>query len=225
MKPAGRMPSSNTPRRRPAQLSRYAHAVAPTLFLILAGCASGDSIVKVFEDPGFDGGPFNHVLVIGVHKDIRLRRRFENALASTISEAGSAATASLSVMEAASTIDRDAVVAAVRRTDADAVMITRVLDVEMSVTVNEGRSTTVAQRRNDIPLADFFRYDYVEYSDPMTYSAVRTVVLSTDLYNVADEMRIWSIESNSFEKETTDDIINSASRSIMAQLRRDGLIE
>jgi hypothetical protein len=189
------------------------------------GCANGDSIVKVYEDPGFNGGPFNNILVVGVHKDIQARRLFEDALASTISETGSQATTSLSVMEAASTIDRDAVVAAVRRAGADAVLITRLLDDDLSVRVSEGRTTAVAQRRSDVPLADFFRYDYVEYQDPTTYSTIRTVVLSSDLYNVSDETRIWSIESSSFEKESTDEILDSATRGISTQLRRDGLIE
>jgi hypothetical protein len=207
------------------RMHKFLPLLVLAMFLSLLGCASGDSIVKVFEDPAFEGGPFSHVLVIGVHKDIRLRRRFEDALVTEISRAGSTATASLSVMEAASAIDRDAAIAAVRRTGADAVLITRVLSSEVSVTETEGRSTTAAQRRNDVPLADFFRYDYVTYTDPMTYSSVQTVMLSTDLYNVADEMRIWSVESSSFEKETTNDIINSAGRSITTQLRRDGLIE
>ena len=192
--------------------------------LSLVSCASSDSIVKVYEDAAFEGGPFNKVLVVGVHEDSNLRRRFENALASEIGEGASDATASLSVMQASSPIDRDSVLAAVREIDADAVMITRVLDVERSVTVDEGRSTTVAQRRDDIPLADFFRYDYVMYTDPMTVSTVYTVILSTDLYNVSDETRIWSVESSSFEKEDAGDIIESTSRTISMQLRRDGLI-
>ena len=219
------MSSKTTTPLMSVRLCSYAPSAALGLAVLLAGCAASDSVVKIYEDAAFESASFNHVLVIGVHKDVRLRRRFEDALVSEISRAGSIATASLSVMAAASAIDRDAVVAVVRRTDADAVMITRVLDSEVSVTANEGRSTMEAQRRDDIPLADFFRYDYVEYQDPMTYSTVRTVVLSTDLYNVDDETRIWSVESSSFEKETTGDIVDSASRLISTQLRRDGLIQ
>ena len=192
--------------------------------LYLAGCASNDSIVKVYEDPEFRGGTFDHVLVVGAYNDIIIRRQGENALAAVISATGSEATPSLAVMEAASELDRNSVVAAAERVGADAVLVARVLDVEHRIVEADGRSTTVAQRRDDVPLVDFFRYDYETYADPMTYSAVRTVLLSIDLYDVDTENRIWSVESTSFEKETTDEIIDGASSRIAAQLRTDGLI-
>ena len=127
-------------------------------------------------------------------------------------------------MEAASELDRNSVIAAAARTGADAVLVVRVLDVERRITAAGGQSTTVAQRRDDVPLVDFFRYDYESYADPTTYSAVRTVVLSTDLYEVESEDRIWSVETTAFEKETTSEIIDSVSRQLAAQLRADGLI-
>ncbi|MGI9259302.1 MAG: hypothetical protein ACR2QQ_10730 [Gammaproteobacteria bacterium] len=195
-----------------------------SLTLFVSGCASNDSIVKIYEDPGFDEGPFDHVLVVGAYNDIIIRRQGENALAAVISATGSDATPSLAVMEAASGLDRNSVVAAAGRVGADAVLVARVLDVETSIVETDGRSTTVAQRRDDIPLVDFFRYDYETYADPMTYSAVRTVILSSDLYDVDTEARIWSVESTSFEKESTSEIIDGASRQIAAQLRADGLI-
>jgi len=103
-------------------------------------------------------------------------------------------------------------------------MITRLLDVESNTSVEEGRVTATAQRRNDIAMVDFFRYDYAEYRDPMTVSTVHTVILLTDLYNVADENKIWSVESTSFDKASVYGVIDGTSRGITDQLRRDRLI-
>lgn len=207
-----------------AKPKKLVRGLAVLAFVALSACASGDRLVKLYENVDFDAGPFDHVLIVGAYNDIILRRQGENALAAVISATGSEATPSLAVMEAASGLDRDSVVAAAGRTGADAVLVTRVLDVEHRIIGVSGQATTIAQRRDDIPLVDFFRYDYVTYSDPMTYSAVRTVVLSSDLYDVDSEERIWSVESTSFEKETTNEIIDGASRRIAAQLRADGLI-
>lgn len=218
------MKNQNFKTRGHADHKKHLSKLAILAVVVLAACASSDSLVKLYEDVDFDAGPFDHVLIVGAYNDIILRRQGENALAAVISATGSEATPSLAVMEAASGLDRDSVVAAAGRTGADAVLLTRVLDVEHRIINVSGQETTIAQRRDDIPLVDFFRYDYVTYSDPMTYSAVRTVILSSDLYDVDSEERIWSVESTSFEKETTDEIIDGASRRIAAQLRADGLI-
>ena len=210
--------------RRHANVKSLLRGIAILVVAVLSACASSDSLVKVYEDVGFDARPFDHVLIVGAYNDIILRRQGENALAAVIRATGSEATPSLTVMEAASGLDRNSVVAAAGRAGADAMLVTRVLDVEHRIIEVSGQATTVAQRRDDVPLVDFFRYDYVTYADPMTYSAVRTVVLSTDLYDVNSENRIWSVETTAFEKETTSEIIDGASRRLAAQLRADGLI-
>lgn len=192
--------------------------------LLLAGCAASDRVVKTYESPDFDGGPFNRILIVAAHEETGTRRLFENSLRAVLNENGAIAVTSLSVMDAEEPIEREPVIAAVRETGADAVLVTRLLDVASSTSVEGGRTATDAQRRNDIPLADFFRYDYVEYQDPMTITTVRTVVLSTDLYNVADETKVWSAESTSFDKETVYGVIGSATRGLTDQLRRDQLI-
>lgn len=192
--------------------------------VLLFGCASSDRVVKIYEDATFAGSPFNRILVVAAHEEVGNRRQFENSLVRVLNENGPVAVASLSVMQADEPIDRDALIVAVRETGADAVMITRLLDVEFSTSVEGGRVTATAQRRNDIAMVDFFRYDYAEYRDPMTVSTVHTVILLTDLYNVADENKIWSVESTSFDKASVYGVIDGASRGITDQLRRDRLI-
>ena len=208
---------------------RLAGALKPGLLLasafLLAGCATSDSVVKIYESPDFNGGPFDKVLIVGAHESTGTRRLFEDSLAAVINENGAFAVPSLSVMDADDPIEREAVIVAVRETGADAVLVTRLLDVQSTTTVEGGRSAGAeARRRDDLALADFFRYDYVEYQDPMTITTVRTVVLSTDLYNVADETKVWSAESTSFDKESVYGVIGGATRALTDQLRRDQLI-
>ena len=207
------MPAMNS-----AKFSPWAAILGAAL---LSGCATSERIVKVFEDPNFDAGPFTRILVVGVHEDRGIRRQFENSLVAAMNTTGPAAVASLSLMSADDPIERDPVVAAVRETAADAVLITRLVDVESTTSVQGGRSAGADAVRRD---NNFFRYDYVEYQDPMSVTTVRTVILSTDLYNVADENKIWSVESTSFDKGSVYGLIDGSSQSITDQLRRDGLI-
>ncbi len=193
--------------------------------VLLVACATSERIVKVYENPEFHGEPFAKILVVGAHEDSGIRRRFEDSLVTAIIAASGVAVSSLSVMSADAPIEREPLLAAVRASGSDAVLITRLLNAEISRRTEGGRTTAAAQRRNNIPLADFFRYDYVEYQDPMTVTTVRTVVLSTDLYNVADESKVWSVESTSFDKASVYGLIDGSSGAISAQLARDGLID
>ena len=73
-------------------------------------------------------------------------------------------------------------------------------------------------------MADFFRYEYAEYQDPMTITTVHTVILATDLYDLASESKVWGVESTSLDKATVDATIDGASRAIARALSNDGLL-
>jgi len=104
------------------------------------------------------------------------------------------------------------------------VLVTRLVDTNIRAEAEQGPSTLVVERRDDIPLVDAFRYTYNEYEDPMVVTTIRTVVLATDLYDVASEARIWSVESTSMDKESVYDIVDGASSALAGALARDGLI-
>ncbi len=127
-------------------------------------------------------------------------------------------------MRSTDEISRDSIVEIVETENFDAVLVTRLVDLDIQIERREGRSTAQAQRRDDLPLVDFFRYDYVEYQDPMTSTTVRTVVLVTDLYNVADESKVWSVESTSIQKDGVYELINDISGALASALTRDNLI-
>jgi len=192
---------------------------------LIAACAAPDRVVRLYRDAEFVGGPFSSVLVVGVHEDADMRRRFEESVVRYLTATDTDAASSIEHMGAGEQIDRESLIAAANAIGSDAVLITRLLDVQTSSEIQQGRSTFDAERRSNVPLADFFRYDYAEYQDPMSITTVRTVVLATDLYNLANEAKIWSVESTSFDKASVDAIIDGASRGISGALATDGLID
>lgn len=194
--------------------------------LILTGCAGSTAdVVKSYELIKPVGAPYQRILVVGAHPDRAIRRQFEEALMNDLREAQADAISSISVMDPEAKLSRETVAAAAASARADAVLVSRPQDVRWSATQSESRSTTEAQRKRGDNLRDFFRYDYVEYEDPMSLSAVRTVVVTTALYRVSDGTLIWSVESKAIEKETALDVIESIAGSTRRQLQRDGLIE
>jgi hypothetical protein len=196
------------------------------LALLLCACAStGDRVVKVFEDRAALDSPYTRILVVGAHAETGTRRTFEDSVVRALAALGAEARSSLAVMDAAQNIDRESVVAAMREAGADAVLVTRVVDIETQSEIEQGQTQAELARRNDVPLADFFRYEYVESADAMTVTTVRTVILETDVYDAASEKKIWSVESTSFDKQTAYGVIDGVARAISAELERDGLIQ
>jgi hypothetical protein len=202
-------------------------ALAATAALALTACAStGDRVVKVYEDrEALAAAPYNRILVVGAHAQTGTRRTFEESVVRALAALGADARSSLAVMDEAENIDRDSVVAAVREAGADAVLVTRVVDIEAHSEVEQGQTQAELARRNDVPLADFFRYEYIESADAMTVTTVRTVILETDVYDAASEKKVWSAESTSFDKQTAYGVIDGVARAISAELERDGLIQ
>jgi len=203
---------------------RYCRLLLLAVMSLLWSCASSDRIVRTYQDPAFDGGPFAKILIVGVSPDNGIRRRFEDSLVTAINPNNTVAVSSLAVMGADEPVERESLLAAARETGSDAVLITRLLNAESNTSTQGGRAGVDTQRRGDIPLADFFRYDYVEYQDPLTTSTVNTVSLTTDLFGVADETRVWSADSVSLDKASVYGLIDGSTGSISMQLTRDGFI-
>src|SRR5690349_10422114 len=109
--------------------------------LVIRAAAAADEVVKTYRDPGFNG-TVSKILVVGVHEDFNVRGQFENTVARALRAAGTAGEASLYSVSSAGALTPDALVAAARRARADAVLVTRVVDVK---TENPGATATFTQ--------------------------------------------------------------------------------
>jgi hypothetical protein len=184
---------------------------AALLTLCLAGTAAGDEVVKVYQDPAF-AATLSKILVVGVHEDIGVRGQFENTVSRALRAAGASAEASLYTVSSARELTADALVAAAGRVRADAVLVTRVVDVQ---TENPDATTS---------FTEYFRA-YSRYEDPLPVTATHTVRVTTDLYVVASQARIWGVESTAFQKPNLFGVIDGIAKAVTAQLRTDGLIQ
>lgn len=184
-------------------------------YVLLLGCflaaaAAADEVVKIYQDPAFDA-TVSKILVVGVHEDRSVRGQFENAVARALRSAGASGEASLFTAAGSGPLTPETLVASARRARADAVMVTRVVDV---------RTENVDP---DSDLNEYFRA-YSRYEDPLPVTATHTVRVRTDLYLVDSEARIWGVESTAVDKANLFGVIDGIAKAVSAQLRTDGLI-
>jgi hypothetical protein len=184
--------------------------IALLLALLVACAAAADEVVKTYQDAAFDA-TVAKILVVGVHEDFGVRGQFENTVARALRALGTASEPSLYSLSSARDLTADALVAAARKARADAVMVTRVVDVQ---TENRDATTT---------FTEYFEA-YSKYADPMPITTSYTVRVRTDLYLVDGQTRVWGVESTAFEKQNLFGVVDGIAKALAAQLRKDGLI-
>jgi len=180
------------------------------LGVLAGGAASADEVVKTFQDATFKGN-VSKILVVGVHDDRSIRGQFENSVSRALRAVGGGGEASLYSVAGVGEITAETLIAAAQRARADAVMVTRVVDVQ---TENPDATTS---------FSEYFQA-YSKYGDPLPVSTTYNVRVRTDLYLVEGQKRIWAVESTTFEKANLFGVIDGISKALSAQLRTDGLI-
>lgn len=188
----------------------------------ITACASRDPVEVLYS--GEVAQPFSNLLVIGDYTSADARRDFEAAFVRALREAGVGARYSLEFIRSTEALDRETVVRIAADAGADGVLISRGISLEGDADIEEVRETAEAERRNDIPFADFFRYTYVQYRDPAEIELTATVVLETNLFRVADEARVWHVQSSAVNKSSLFEIVTDEARALTRALARDGLI-
>jgi hypothetical protein len=201
--------------------------VVVALFL-MAGCAT-TSMVDTWKDPNYKGKGFHNFLVVGITKDPGVRRVFEDIFTAELRSRGLQATASYSVTPQEQAVTKELLAAAVKKTGADAVVTTRVVNVQQQ-TVTPGYVDTYGSGPNyyphRYPQRDLYSYygTTTQVIQPPTVQNYQVATLETVLFDVADAAMIWSGTSTAFETNQAVTTSKDLSKLIIQNLIKAGLI-
>ena len=95
-----------------------------------AGCGSSTQIVNQWGDPDYVSPRFNRILVIGVSKQLSIRRTFEDVFVARLKAEGIDAVPSYRYIPEDGQVDEARLQEAVKRANADAAIVTRLVRVE-----------------------------------------------------------------------------------------------
>lgn len=193
--------------------------------LVLAACSTSSiKPVTTFQEPGYEKSGFNNVLVIGVAGSYESRTQFERLMTSRLNATGTTATAYFGVVGRNKEITRNDVTDAVRARGFDAVVLTRVLSQQTSVSEKDGASTAKSTRRDANSAIDLFRYDYEVLNNPKSINIKSTVLLATEVFSAEDEKRVYEMQTTISDKVNITVLIDEAVNSIVAHLHKDGIV-
>jgi hypothetical protein len=207
---------------------RFATILVAILFM-LTGCATTE-FTSVWKDESFKGHP-RKLMVIGMAKKPVLRRVFEDEFVRQLKNAGTDAVASYKVISTEKLPDEQVIAAKMREVQADAVLITRLVDKKVVRTYVPGRM--------DYPMGFWYdRYpayygtwpSYYSYGSSFMYSPGyvaedQYALMETCLYAADGGNLIWSATSETMINRSDQKMIKSFIEAMVDKLQEQGLLK
>jgi len=194
----------------------------------LGACSTGPQITRTQDVSESADTPYQKILVITLLSSFDTRRYLEDEVVLHLAELGTDAVASTSMMNTKTPVTRSTFMAMVEKIDADAVLVTQLVNLESEGTVKNMRPEATYNFRPTY-YYNVWSVDLEEYIEPQSVEFKHSLVLATQLYSVLNQEAVWAIESKSkivMNHEQVRDyaIIVDEANAITSYLSRDGLI-
>jgi hypothetical protein len=204
-------------------VNRRIVAVLALASLVALSCATRTELSGIWVAPSAASQPLQRVLVIGVASTDSRRRTFEDGFVAALAAKSVVAAPSYEFVPNSENLTKETIGQAITGKGFDGVIVTRLL--------------TVDEEKNYIPPSTYvvptYRgaglYNYY----PMAYDVVHTpgrvvtktiVRLETHVYEAANAELVWAAHSDTFDPDTTDDIISSVTSKLSDRLAKDGVL-
>jgi hypothetical protein len=173
-------------------LSRRVFVVAA--LLLLAGCAS-TTIRDQWSDPGYRGGPFKKLLVLGVSSNIAERHTFEDVMAARIAATGVEAVQAYRYLPDSAQVPEAELEQAVKAAGADGLVMSRIRAIDRRTSV----STVMVPGP---PFGPFGYHYYGWYSGWYPTTDVRQydiAIVETSVFAADTKRVVWAGMTETFQ--------------------------
>ena len=200
----------------------FLYSTLPVLIASLAvtGCAT-KQIISQWSNPAYTLSPFKRILVIGITDHTAIRRNFEDEFTTELKAAGVDALPSYRYFPENGKVAEARLKEAVRKSGADAVMMTKLLRVEKRAEVSPGYYDSFPA---------FGLYGWYSsawyggfYTPPRVY--LYPVFFSeTTMYDVARDEVIWTGTIRTIDPENVNNAIEDYVETVVAALKEKNLL-
>jgi len=184
--------------------------------LVVMACATTKPTAE-WQDVGFSGS-FGNLLVIGASDRPTTRRLFEDTFVQELAAIKVNAISSYKVMSQDQVVSRETVEAAIAGLEVDSVLVTRLLGVEEGVRYHP---PTYYSHYRAYP--SYYRHA-LDYTSPGYYTNYKILKIETNLYDIATQKLVWSMQSENIDPSTAQKIIEEQISLTIKALSGRGLI-
>lgn len=193
---------------------------------LLQGC--GDTnVTGTWKKSNFVGGPFQNILVVGLTKDESGKSLWESVMADQLQQNGVKTTTSIKSFPGDNDITKEEVIEFVKENGMDGVLVTRLVNIVEEKAYYPpsggyyGRSYYGGPRYSHYN--NFGSY-YDTASTPGRTATFTSVILETNLYDVATQDLVWTMSSDTFDPASTNKLAQSATKKVVQSMQKDNLI-
>jgi len=191
--------------------------------LAITSCAT-TNMVQVWRDPNYVPAPVKRIFVVAIIPNQQYRVTFENAIAQSLIAKGFEVATSSAVFPPGQ-LDKERVVAYVRETNVDLVVVQRL--------AKQTQAQYVPPSVAYVPPAPYYGgwYGYYGYGygtvySPGYYTEDTFVTAETNVYaaKTNPESLIWSGNSNTFNFNTSEQAATSVAAALVSDLIKAGIL-
>ena len=194
----------------------------------LVACSTAPQVTTTQKFAESADAPYENILVIFLADKFDSRRYLETEVVKILTENGTHAVASTSMMDSRTPKTRQTFLAMVEKTGADAVLVTQIANLQSEGSVVDMNPEATYNFRPTY-YYNVWSVDLQEYKEPQAVDFEHSLALATQLYSVSSKDVVWAIESHSNIKQAFDQgpdysIYIDEAKAIASSLRKDGLI-
>lgn len=168
------------------------------MLITLVACSQKAKVTSSWADPSLKSYGANNILVFGISKSDTNQKLYENVFVEKLGKTDIQAMASYNAIGATPEPDRKIIEAAIKRTGASAVLITHTID---STSETHSFPGTVHFRPGGYygSMYGYYGHTYRAVHTPPTSVTKTILLLETNLYDVATEKLVWSVQSRAID--------------------------
>jgi hypothetical protein len=186
---------------------------------LLAGCATTPTthteVTGSWKANSYKGR-FANLLVVSHAADPGIREKVESIMVKSLEKQGLHAVASSDIMPADERVTRKTIGAAMAGKGFDGVLVSRLLDVK--------RSTIYIPPSEDTTFESSFDDDAPIVFSPGYVERLSLISIRNNLYDAVSKRLVWSLQSQTENFGTVNDLVQSVSQAVINDLRARGLI-
>ena len=207
---------------------KFKIALSLIIGLIMSGCAPTQKVTGFWADPEAKSkGPYKKAFVIVLTPNKDANYYIESQIRSTLISRGYKVVGFNDIFPPGLTISKDYTreqfTESIKKTGCDAVMTLALLDSKTVESYNPGTIYAPVNYNYYHSYYGYYNYYYPQVYTPGYYSVDKTFYLETNLYDLAEDKLIWSVQSEARNPEDLDKWFKKYSYILISTLKGKGL--
>jgi hypothetical protein len=122
-------------------------------------------------------------------------------------------------------LTKEQLIETIAKTGSEAVLTLAVLDTKTETSYNQGTSYSPMNYGYYGSYYGYYNYYYPVVYSPGYYTTNKTYYIETNFFDVKTDQLLWSIQSQAYNPDNFDRMFKEYTRTILAKLREERLIE